>query len=92
MLHGETTKRADLDPDRLVAKLQAHGVERLRGAPDRWVICDGADRRKPYAETMDHLQRVQRLAGEGDVNGDRTLTASGGCSTTASSAAPPPTS
>ena len=33
MLHGETTKRADLDPDRLVARLQARGVERLRGEP-----------------------------------------------------------
>jgi hypothetical protein len=77
MLHGETTKRADLDPDRLVAKLQAHWVERLRGEPDRWVICDGSDRRKPYAETMEHLQRVKRLAGVGYVNGYRTLNAIG---------------
>jgi hypothetical protein len=77
MLHGETTKRSDLDPARLVAKLQAHGVERLRGEPDLWVIFDGSDLRKPYAETMDHLQRVKRLAGEGTVNGYRTLNAIG---------------
>jgi DDE family transposase len=77
MLHGETTKRSDLDPDRLVAKLQAHGVERLRGEPDLWVIFDGSDLRKPYAETMAHLQRVKRLAGEGTVNGYRTLNAIG---------------
>jgi hypothetical protein len=77
MLHGETTKRSDLDPDRLVAKLQAHGVERLRGEPDLWVIFDGSDLRKPYAETMGHLQRVKRLAGEGSVNGYRTLNAIG---------------
>jgi hypothetical protein len=77
MLHGETTKRSDLDPDRLVAKLQAHGVERLRGEPDLWVIFDGSDLRKPYAATMEHLQRVKRLAGEGYVNGYRTLNAIG---------------
>jgi hypothetical protein len=77
MLHGETTKRSDLDPDRLVAKLQAHGVERLRGEPDLWVVFDGSDLRKPYAETMAHLQRVKRLAGEGTVNGYRTLNAIG---------------
>lgn len=77
MLHGETTKRSDLDPDHLIAKLQAHGVERLRGEPDLWVIFDGSDLRKPYAESMDHLQRVKRLAGEGYVNGYRTLNAIG---------------
>lgn len=77
MLHGETTKRSELDPDRLVAKLQAHGVERLRGAPDLWVVFDGSDLRKPDAETMEHLQRVKRPAGEGYVNGDRTLNAIG---------------
>lgn len=77
MLHGETTKRSDLDPAHLVAKLQAHGVERLRGEPDLWVIFDGSDLRKPYAETMEHLQRVKRLAGEGTVNGYRTLNAIG---------------
>jgi hypothetical protein len=77
MLHGETTKRSELDPDRLVAKLQAHGVERLRGEPDLWVIFDGSDLRKPHAATMEHLQRVKRLAGEGTVNGYRTLNAIG---------------
>jgi Transposase DDE domain len=77
MLHGETTKRSDLDPDRLVAKLQAHGVERLRGEPDLWVILDGSDLRKPAAATMEHLQRVKRLQGEGTVNGYRTLNAIG---------------
>lgn len=77
MLHGETTKRSEFDPDRLVAKLQAHGVERLRGETDLWVIFDGSDLRKPYAETMAHLQRVKRLEGEGSVNGYRMLNAIG---------------
>jgi hypothetical protein len=74
MLRGETTKRSDLDPDRLAAELQAHGVARLREASDLWVIFDGSDLRKPHAETMDHLQRVKRLAGEGYVNGYRYRT------------------
>jgi hypothetical protein len=77
MLRGETTKRSELDPDRLVAKLQAHGVERLRGATDLWVVFDGSDLRKPHADAMAHLQRVKRLEGTGYVNGYRTLNAIG---------------
>lgn len=77
MLRGESTKRSELDPDRLTAELQAHGVERLRGEAAIWVVFDGSDLRKPYAEQMEHLQRVKRLAGEGLVNGYRTLNAIG---------------
>ncbi len=73
MLRGETTQRSDLDPDHLLAKLQAHGVDRLQGEPELWVVLDGSDLRKPYAQRMDHLQRVPRLAGGGTVNGYRTL-------------------
>ncbi len=76
MLRGETTQRSELDPERLCAKLQAHGVERLRGEPAIWVVLDGSDLRKPHAETMEHLQRVKALAG-GLVNGYRTLNAIG---------------
>ena len=77
MLTGETTQRPELDPDKLAAKLQAHGVERLRGERDLWVVLDGSDLRKPHAERMEHLQRVKRLAGGGTVNGYRTLNAIG---------------
>jgi len=77
MLHGETTKRSDLDPDRLAAKLQAHGVERLQGEERIWVVFDGSDLRKPHAAQMEHLQRVKALGGEGLVNGYRTLNAIG---------------
>lgn len=77
MLHGETTARSELDPERLTAKLQAHGVERLRGEEALWVVFDGSDLRKPYAERMEHLQRVKRLDSEGLVNGYRTLNAVG---------------
>ena len=77
MLRGETTTRSDLDPDVLSAKLQAHGVERLRGEPSLWVILDGSDLRKPHATAMAGLQRVKRLQGRGTVPGYRTLNAIG---------------
>ena len=77
MLHGETTARSELDPARLAAKLQAHGVGRLHGEPEVWVVLDGSDLRKPHAARMEHLQRVKRLAGGGTVNGYRTLNAIG---------------
>jgi hypothetical protein len=77
MLRGETTQRSDLDPEHLLAKLQAHGVERLRGEPDLWVVLDGSDLRTPHAQRMDHLQRVKRLDGGGTVPGYRTLNAIG---------------
>ena len=77
MLRGETTTRSELDPDVLSAKLQAHGVERLRGEPDVWVILDGSDLRKPHATAMEGLQRVKRLHGRGTVPGYRTLNAIG---------------
>ena len=77
MLRGETTTRSDLDPDRLAATLQAHGVGRLRGEADLWVVLDGSDPRKPHAREMEHLQRVKRLDGPGLVTGYRTLNAIG---------------
>jgi hypothetical protein len=77
MLRGETTTRSDLTPDALMATLQAHGVDRLRGAAAIWVILDGSDLRKPHATAMAGLQRVKRLAGGGTVPGYCTLNAIG---------------
>jgi hypothetical protein len=77
MLSGETTKRATLDPDDLVARLQALGVERLRGEPHLWVVLDGSDLRKPHATAMEHLQRVRKADGTGTVPGYATLNALG---------------
>jgi hypothetical protein len=77
MLRGESTKRSDLDPDRLCARLQAHGVDRLRGEPSIWVVVDGSDLRKPHATAMEHLQRVRRIDGTGTVPGYATLNAIG---------------
>ena len=73
MLRGETTKRSPLDAAAVVAALQAHGVEQLRGEPSGWVIVDGSDLRKPHASEMACLQRVKRLGGEGTVPGYPTL-------------------
>jgi hypothetical protein len=77
MLRGETTTRSALDPDALATKLQTHGVERLHGEAELWVILDGSDLRKPHATAMEGLQRVKRLAGKGTVPGYRTLNAIG---------------
>ena len=77
MLRGETTTRSALDPETLTAKLQAHGVARLRGEDAVWVILDESDLRKPHATAMEGLQRVKRLQGQGTVPGYRTLNALG---------------
>jgi Transposase DDE domain len=77
MLHGETTKRSTLDPDAIIARLQARGVEQVRDEPAIWVLVDGSDLRKPHAQAMEGLQRVKRLSGEGTVPGYRTLNAIG---------------
>jgi hypothetical protein len=77
MVHGETTSRSTLDADALVGRLQARGVEQLRGEAAIWVLVDGSDLRKPHAQAMEHLQRVKRLDGPGTVPGYRTLNALG---------------
>jgi hypothetical protein len=77
MLHGETTQRSTLDPDAIVARLQARAIEQLQDEPAIWVLVDGSDLRKPYAEQMASLQRVKRLDGTGFVPGYRTLNAIG---------------
>lgn len=68
-----TTKRSELDPETLLAKLQAHGVERLRGEAHVWVVIDGSNLRKPYAQAMEYPQRVRRLDGAGTLPGYPTL-------------------
>jgi len=73
MLRGETTKRAPLDADTIVAALQAQGVAQLSAEPTIWVIVDGSDLRKPHASELAYLQRVKRLDGHGTVPGYPTL-------------------
>ena len=77
MVHAESTTRSTLDADHLIGRLQARGVEQLRGEAAIWVLVDGSDLRKPQAQTMEALQRVKRLKGAGTVPGYRTLNAIG---------------
>jgi len=77
MVHGETTTRSTLDAEHLIARLQARGVAQLREEAAIWVLVDGSDLRKPHAQTMEALQRVKRLDGQGTVPGYRTINALG---------------
>jgi Transposase DDE domain len=77
MARGETTQRSDLSPEALIARLQARGVEQLRGEESIWLIFDGSDLRKPHAQAMEHLQEVKPLNGTSLVPGYRTLNAIG---------------
>ncbi|MDQ6907636.1 MAG: transposase [Chloroflexota bacterium] len=77
MVRGETTTRSPFDADDIIARLRARGVEQLRGEAGIWVILDGSDLRKPYAQAMGGLQPVKRLAGGGMIPGYRTINAIG---------------
>ena len=77
MMHGETTTRSPFDADDVIARLRTRGVEQLRGDAGIWVILDGSDLRKPYAQVMEGLQPVKRLAGGGMIPGYRTINAIG---------------
>jgi hypothetical protein len=77
MVHGETTTRSPFDADDVIARLRARGVEQLRGERAIGVILDGSDLRKPYAQAMEGLQPVKRLAGGGMIPGYRTINAIG---------------
>ena len=77
MVHGETTTRSPFDADDVIARLRTRGVEQLRGESGIWVILDGSDLRKPYAQAMEGLQPVKRLAGGGMIPGYRTINAIG---------------
>ncbi len=72
MLQGETTERSELDPEWLVAKLQAHGVAPPRGEPRVRAVVDGSALRQPHARAMEHLQRVERRDRRGTANGGPT--------------------
>ena len=75
MVMGASTKRSpDLDATHLTATLRTQAVAHLgSGSADEvWLIADGSELRKPYAQAMPHLMRVKALDG-GLVNGYRTL-------------------
>jgi hypothetical protein len=71
---GESTKRSQLDAESLTERLRRRGLAELAESDSRelWLMCDGSDLRKPYAETMPDLMQVKDLDGK-LVPGYRTL-------------------
>jgi len=71
---GESTQRSQLDAEHLTAQLRQRGVAQLApGTGDElWLIADGSELRKPYAQAMPALMQVRALDGD-LVPGYRTL-------------------
>lgn len=71
---GKSTKRSSIDAEHLTAALCRRGVEQLgqSEATELWLIGDGSELRKPYANAMPDLMQVRDLEG-GLVPGYRTL-------------------
>ena len=71
---GESTKRSQVDAEHLTEQLREVALEQLAQAPEDelWLIADGSDLRKPYAEAMPALMQVRDLD-DHLVPGYRTL-------------------
>jgi hypothetical protein len=71
---GESTQRSQLDAENLTARLREYGLRQLSGSErdELWLILDGSDLRKPYAQEMPDLMQVRDLNGQ-LVPGYRTL-------------------
>jgi len=71
---GESTHRSELDAEHLTQRLREVAVEQFAQTPEEelWLIADGSDLRKPYAEVMPYLMQVRDLD-EHLVPGYRTL-------------------
>lgn len=71
---GESTQRSELDDRHLTARLREVAIEQLKQAPEEevWLIADGSDVRKPYAEEMPYLMQVRDVEGH-LVPGYRTI-------------------
>lgn len=78
MAKGESTKRSEIDAEQVTAKLRQVGIAQLAQAEeeDVWVIGDGSDLCKPYAQEMPYLMEVLNENKE-VVPGYRTLTGIG---------------
>jgi hypothetical protein len=78
MAKGESTRRSEIDAEHLTAQLRQVGVAQLQQSEEEevWLIADGSDLCKPYAQEMPYLMEVldenERL-----VPGYRTLTVIG---------------
>jgi hypothetical protein len=75
MAKGESTKRSELDADNLTERLRQVGVAQLQESESEevWLIADGSDLCKPYAQEMPYLMQVHDK-NKKLVPGYRTLT------------------
>lgn len=75
MAKGESTQRSELDAEDLTARLRQVGVAQVRESEEKevWLIADGSDLCKPYAQEMPYLMQV-RDKNKKLVLGYRTLT------------------
>jgi len=71
---GKSTKRSQVEAKDLITELCRRAVDQLgeSDASELWLIADGSDLRKPYAEEMPDLMQVRDLDGK-LVPGYRTL-------------------
>jgi len=78
MAKGECTKRSETDAEHVTAQLQQVGVAQLQQseAEEVWLIADGSNLCKPYAQEMPYLMEVLD-EDEQLVPGYRTLTVIG---------------
>lgn len=75
MAKGESTKRSELNAEDLTARLRQVGITQLQDneAEEVWLIADGSDLCKPYAQEMPYLMEVHDK-NKKLVPGYRTLT------------------
>ena len=75
MAKGESTRRSELDAEELTARLRQVGVAQIQESePEEvWLIADGSDLCKPYAQDMPYLMQV-RDQNKQLVPGYRTFT------------------
>ena len=78
MAKGESTQRSDLDAEHLTAHLRQVGIAQLKQEQEEeiWLVADGSDLCKPYAQAMPYLMQVKDEQGE-LVPGYRSLTVIG---------------
>jgi hypothetical protein len=76
MAKGESTRRSEMDAEHLTAQLRQVGAAQLQQSEEEevWLIADGSDLCKPYAQEMPYLMEVLDEH-EQVVPGYRTLTA-----------------
>lgn len=75
LIHHQN-QRADLNAERLAARLQTQGAQRVAGGAEVVVILDHSDLRKPYSQKLEYLDAVRDLKGQ-VIAGYRTLNAIG---------------